>query len=174
RVQAAAVEFAVALVFPRLLAGGGRHRADALAVDVRGEDVVAHRRELPATVFLVVGQAGPLVDHQHRRALAFGGVVVNVDALQRHSAVLVFDGLLDQGGGGGSGGEQGQEKRFHPHQQSEAEGGVKAIASEPESPEGYKPPPAGTIRPWRTISRTSPAIFVSTPAASANSGRERI
>ena len=30
---------------------------------------------------LVVGQAGPLVDHEHRRALAGDGVVVHVEAL---------------------------------------------------------------------------------------------
>jgi hypothetical protein len=37
----------------------------------------------------VVGQAGPLVDDEHRRALACDGVVVHVEAFEGDAVVLV-------------------------------------------------------------------------------------
>ena len=50
---------------------------DTFAVDVHGEDVVAHLRQHAGTFLLIVAQPRPLVDDQHGGALALEGVVID-------------------------------------------------------------------------------------------------
>ena len=80
RVGAGAEEGTVGLVFAGFLAGGRRLRADALAVDVGDEDVVAQASQLARGFLLVVADAGPLVDDEYAGSLVRHGVVIRLPA----------------------------------------------------------------------------------------------
>lgn len=115
-VEAGAKEGAVGFVFSGFFGGFGGDGADAFAVDVGGEDVVAEFGELAGAAFFVVGEAGPLVDDEDGGAFAGGGVVVNAEAFEGDAALFVFDGFLDEGGAGGGEGEEGEKRKeeaFH-------------------------------------------------------------
>src|SRR5262249_14348008 len=88
-------EVAVGFIFAgESTSGLGVLRADALAVDVDAENIVAKLGEHFGAPLLVSGEAHPLVDEQDARALALDdGLVIGQITIKLGVAIAILDGL---------------------------------------------------------------------------------
>ena len=90
-------------------------RATRIGIEMTEAAVASHAIE---QAVLVIGDAHPLMNHQHRGALACDRIVIDVKPFENRSVLFVFDITLDQSGTGGSegnkGGNQDEDTRFHP------------------------------------------------------------
>ena len=91
-IHASAKQCAVSFIFARQRSSFARFFwAHALAVNIGAKGDVAELRELGGAKFFIIGQAEPLMYHEHAGAFAGNGIVIGEKTFECRVALFVFD-----------------------------------------------------------------------------------